>query len=202
VIEANGEFHNHRKRINTDPHGGAWLIKVRLTNASDLNGLMDAAAYEAYIAAEGKEPRPDALPPEEPAGRQEMLAPSGQNHEELFSSIPNVFGCENAEHSRPYSEAKSSSISRPRRGGKFERVHKFLGAGRLQPSRSVVTDAIIQRGSSLPPNALSAEITQGTLAGMLRVSNADVPAHGAGSGEASMYDGSTATTEAVLMAER
>src|SRR3989440_189507 len=42
-------------KIDSDPHGGAWLIKVRLTNAAELSGLMDAAAYEAYIAAKGKE---------------------------------------------------------------------------------------------------------------------------------------------------
>ena len=55
VIEANGDLHNSPEKLNTDPHGAAWLIKVRLTNASELNGLMDAAAYEAYIAAKGKE---------------------------------------------------------------------------------------------------------------------------------------------------
>jgi glycine cleavage system H protein len=55
VIETNGELHNTPEKINTDPHGAAWLIKVRLTNASELSGLMDAAAYEAYIASKGKE---------------------------------------------------------------------------------------------------------------------------------------------------
>jgi len=55
VIEANGELQNTPEKINSDPHGGAWLIKVRLTNAAELSGLMDAAAYEAYIAAKGKE---------------------------------------------------------------------------------------------------------------------------------------------------
>jgi glycine cleavage system H protein len=55
VIEANGELHNAPEKINTDPHGTAWLIKIRLTNASELSGLMDAAAYEAYIASKGKE---------------------------------------------------------------------------------------------------------------------------------------------------
>ena len=54
VIEANGELHNTPEKINTDPHG-AWLIKVRLTNAAELSGLMDAPAYEAYIAAKGQE---------------------------------------------------------------------------------------------------------------------------------------------------
>ncbi|HET9995623.1 MAG TPA: glycine cleavage system protein GcvH [Candidatus Acidoferrum sp.] len=55
VIEANGELHNTPEKINTDPHGAAWLIKVRLTNSAELSGLMDAAAYEAYIAAKAKE---------------------------------------------------------------------------------------------------------------------------------------------------
>jgi glycine cleavage system H protein len=55
VIEVNGELHNTPEKINTDPHGAAWLIKVRLTNAAELSGLMDAAAYEAYIAEKAKE---------------------------------------------------------------------------------------------------------------------------------------------------
>ena len=55
VIEANAELHNTPEKINTDPHGSAWLIKVRLTNASELSGLMDAPAYEAYIAAKSTE---------------------------------------------------------------------------------------------------------------------------------------------------
>jgi glycine cleavage system H protein len=55
VIEANGELQNTPEKINSDPHGAAWLIKVRLTNAAALSELMDAAAYQAYIAAKGQE---------------------------------------------------------------------------------------------------------------------------------------------------
>ena len=55
VIEANGELQNTPEKINTDPHGAAWLIKVRLTNAAELSSLMDASAYEAFIAAKGQE---------------------------------------------------------------------------------------------------------------------------------------------------
>ena len=55
VTEANPDLQNTPEKINTDPHGAAWLIKVRLTNATELSGLMDASAYEAYIAASGKE---------------------------------------------------------------------------------------------------------------------------------------------------
>ena len=55
VIEANGELQNKPETINSDPHGAAWLIKVRLTNAKGISDLMDAAAYEAYIAAKSTE---------------------------------------------------------------------------------------------------------------------------------------------------
>jgi len=55
VIEVNSELQNKPETINSDPHGTAWLIKVRLTNAAGFSDLMDAAAYEAYIAEKGKE---------------------------------------------------------------------------------------------------------------------------------------------------
>jgi len=55
VVEANAELQNKPETINTDPHGAAWLVKVKLANPADLEKLMDGAAYEAYVAAKGKE---------------------------------------------------------------------------------------------------------------------------------------------------
>jgi glycine cleavage system H protein len=55
VTEANGELQNTPEKINSDPHGAAWLIKVRLANPAAVASLMDASAYEAYIAEKGKE---------------------------------------------------------------------------------------------------------------------------------------------------
>jgi glycine cleavage system H protein len=55
VLESNSDLQNTPEKINIDPHGAAWLIKVRLTNAAGISDLMDAAAYEAYIAEKGKE---------------------------------------------------------------------------------------------------------------------------------------------------
>ena len=55
VIETNAGLQNTPEKINTDPHGAAWLIKLRLANPADVNRLMDAAAYESYIATQGKE---------------------------------------------------------------------------------------------------------------------------------------------------
>jgi glycine cleavage system H protein len=55
VVEANEVLHNTPEKINTDPHGEGWLIKVKLADAAAVNSLMDAAAYEAYIASQSKE---------------------------------------------------------------------------------------------------------------------------------------------------
>jgi len=55
VTEANGDLQNTPEKINSDPHGAAWLIKVRLANPAEVNSLMDAKAYDAFIADKGKE---------------------------------------------------------------------------------------------------------------------------------------------------
>jgi glycine cleavage system H protein len=55
VVETNGELQNKPETINSDPHGSGWLIKMKLANPAELSSLMDAAAYEAYIAEKQKE---------------------------------------------------------------------------------------------------------------------------------------------------
>lgn len=55
VTEINATLADSPEKINSDPHGGAWLIKVRLDDPKELSGLMDAVAYQAYIAEKDKE---------------------------------------------------------------------------------------------------------------------------------------------------
>jgi glycine cleavage system H protein len=55
VLEANSALQNKPETINTDPHGAAWLIKIKLANPTEISGLMNAAAYEAFIADKAKE---------------------------------------------------------------------------------------------------------------------------------------------------
>ena len=55
VTKSNGDLQNAPQRINEDPHGQGWLIKVQFANPAEVNALMDAAAYEAYIATQSKE---------------------------------------------------------------------------------------------------------------------------------------------------
>jgi glycine cleavage system H protein len=52
VTEINELLATAPEKLNADPHGDAWLIRVKAGNASELDGLMSAAEYEAYIAAE------------------------------------------------------------------------------------------------------------------------------------------------------
>jgi glycine cleavage system H protein len=55
VLEANPALQNTPETINSDPHGAGWLVKIKLANPADVNSLMDAAAYEAFIAEQKKE---------------------------------------------------------------------------------------------------------------------------------------------------
>jgi glycine cleavage system H protein len=55
VVDLNAELQNTPEKINSDPHGSAWLVKVRVGNQAEANKLMDAAAYEKFIADKGKE---------------------------------------------------------------------------------------------------------------------------------------------------
>jgi glycine cleavage system H protein len=34
--------------VNSDPYGAAWMVKVELTSTGELDGLMDAAAYQKF----------------------------------------------------------------------------------------------------------------------------------------------------------
>jgi len=55
VSATNDELTKAPELLNSDPHGKGWMVKVKLANAAEINSLMDAAAYEAFIAEKGKE---------------------------------------------------------------------------------------------------------------------------------------------------
>ena len=55
LVEANAALRDKPETLNTDPHGAGWLVKVKLTNPAELSSLLDAAAYEAFIAEKQKE---------------------------------------------------------------------------------------------------------------------------------------------------
>lgn len=48
VSEINEELPGTPELANTDPYGAAWMVRFKLSDPSELNGLMDAAAYERH----------------------------------------------------------------------------------------------------------------------------------------------------------
>ena len=49
VVEINSRLDGEPALVNSDPYGDGWMIKLRLANASDRDGLMDAGAYKTHV---------------------------------------------------------------------------------------------------------------------------------------------------------
>ena len=49
VVEVNELLASAPEKLNEDPHGAAWLVKIRLSNPAELDGLLSAADYQAYV---------------------------------------------------------------------------------------------------------------------------------------------------------
>jgi glycine dehydrogenase subunit 1 len=143
--------------------------------------------------------------PKSPTEREEMLAAIGvKSIDELFSSIPEAYRLdEPLQLPGPMSEPEVIEYFQARASENSSGYTSFLGAGIYSHLRSVVTDAILQRGEFLTSyTPYQAEISQGTLQAIFEFQTLMCQLTGQEVANASMYEGSTATTEAVLMAER
>ena len=49
VVDVNRELEGDPALVNRDAEAGAWFMKVKLSNPSELDGLMDKAAYDAFV---------------------------------------------------------------------------------------------------------------------------------------------------------
>ena len=49
VLEVNQKVVDEPETVNEDPYGDGWLIRIRLSDASELDSLLDAAAYRAQL---------------------------------------------------------------------------------------------------------------------------------------------------------
>ncbi len=49
VIAINEALPDAPDTVNSDPYGAAWMVKIELSNPSELDNLLDASAYEAFI---------------------------------------------------------------------------------------------------------------------------------------------------------
>ncbi|MBN8484823.1 MAG: glycine cleavage system protein GcvH [Sphingomonadales bacterium] len=50
VTDANSALADEPELVNSDPENGGWLFRLTLSDATELDGLMDKAAYDAYVA--------------------------------------------------------------------------------------------------------------------------------------------------------
>ena len=55
VTEVNSALGSAPETLNKDPHGQAWLVKLKVDDAKEIASLMDAAAYQAYVSEKEKE---------------------------------------------------------------------------------------------------------------------------------------------------
>jgi glycine dehydrogenase subunit 1 len=143
--------------------------------------------------------------PKSPAERQEMLAAVGaKSIDALFSGVPERFRLREAlKIPGPYSETEVIQYFKERAAENSGGYTSFLGAGVYNHLRSVIVDTILLRGEFLTSyTPYQAEISQGTLQAIFEFQTLMCELTGQEVANASMYDGSTATTEAVLMAER
>ena len=49
VLEQNKDLDGAPESVNTDPYGKGWIVKIEITNAAELDGLLDAEAYKKHI---------------------------------------------------------------------------------------------------------------------------------------------------------
>ena len=50
VVESNGALTGKPELVNADPYGDGWMIRLQVANKEEIDGLLDAAAYDALIA--------------------------------------------------------------------------------------------------------------------------------------------------------
>jgi len=143
--------------------------------------------------------------PKSDADRKQMLSAIGVSSvDDLFTSIPAHLRLDRAlDLPGPLSEPEIVRYFKQRAAESARDYASFLGAGVYHHTRSVVPDALIQRGEFLTAyTPYQAEISQGTLQAIFEFQTLMCQLTGQEVANASMYDGSTALPEGVMMAIR
>ncbi len=143
--------------------------------------------------------------PKSPSDREQMLREMGvRSIEDLFAGIPTEARLQRELHLPPaMAESEILDWFRRRAAENGNHYTVFLGAGAYRHYRPVIIDALISRGEFFTAyTPYQAEISQGTLQAIFEFQTMICELTGMEVANASMYDGSTATTEAVMMAMR
>lgn len=49
ILEVNADLESNPESVNSDPYGKGWMVKMRITDTAQLDGLMSAADYSAMV---------------------------------------------------------------------------------------------------------------------------------------------------------
>src|SRR5258706_7723196 len=143
--------------------------------------------------------------PKSPADREAMLKTIGvRSVDDLFAQIPAEYQLRrDLKIPRQMAESEIVDYFRQRSRENGEGYTSFLGAGAYSHYRPVIIDSLISRGEFLTAyTPYQAEISQGTLQSIFEFQTMICELTGMEVANASMYDGSTAAAEAVMMACR
>jgi glycine dehydrogenase subunit 1 len=143
--------------------------------------------------------------PKSPADRKAMLKAIGASAiDDLFAPIPSEYRLErDLKIPRQMAESEIVDWFRERSRENGDGHATFLGAGAYYHYRPVIIDSLISRGEFLTAyTPYQAEISQGTLQSIFEFQTMISELTGMEVANASMYDGSTAAAEAVMMAVR
>jgi glycine dehydrogenase subunit 1 len=143
--------------------------------------------------------------PKSPADREAMLKAIGaRSVNDLFAAIPAEYRLDrDLKVPRQMAESEIVEWFRERSRENGDGYATFLGAGAYYHYRPVIIDALISRGEFLTAyTPYQAEISQGTLQSIFEFQTMICELTGMEVANASMYDGSTAAAEAVMMAVR
>jgi glycine dehydrogenase subunit 1 len=143
--------------------------------------------------------------PKSPQDREEMLREIGvTSMDELFSHIPEEYRLNrDLKVTRQLAESEIVDYFQQRASECAAGYANFLGAGAYNHYRPVVIDSLISRGEFFTAyTPYQAEIAQGTLQAIFEFQSMIAELTGMEVANASMYDGSTAVPEAVMMAMR
>lgn len=52
ITDVNQSLNDEPENVNTDPYGDGWMVRIRITNPGEVDGLLSPAEYEDYIKSE------------------------------------------------------------------------------------------------------------------------------------------------------
>ncbi len=203
VAEVNDALAADPAQVNADPMGEGWFLKLRLADPTELDALMDEAAYRAP----GRGAALMRYLPLTAADRAAMLKAIGVDSiDALFAEVPpaaRLDGLVDLPRGQGEIEVERAIAALASQNLAAGSAPFFLGAGAYRHHVPAAVDHLIQRGEFLTSyTPYQPEIAQGTLQYLFEFQTQVALLTGMEVANASLYDGATACAEAVMMANR